>query len=407
MAATPPATVPRRLGLALAVVQFLFALTWTVYVIFLPALAAQLGLPKQAVALVLLADQLIFVATDYLLGVAADRVAARVGRLGLAIAGVTLVSCAALLLLPWAAPQGSPSLFLGLVVVWAATSSALRAPPLVLLGKHAARPSLPWLASLTLLGLGLASALAPYLTLRLRDLDPRAPFALSSLALLLATWGLVQVERQLAARPAVPASVVAPPPEPAPQARRLGWFLGASALLALGSQVHQFLNSPALYLRHATPAQLPYVSPVFWIGFSLLLLPASAATRRHGALLVMGVGGVVAALAAGLAQAAGSLTPLLVLQWLAGGAWGCVLSSAVTAALDIGHVGREGRACGGLYSMLALAAAARIALAATGVDKLPAFGAARAWTPVAAWTVAGVLLLWLAAVQRRRVVPGT
>jgi MFS family permease len=402
MAATPPATVPRRLGLALALVQFLFALTWTVYVIFLPALAAQLGLPKQAVALVLLADQLIFVVTDYLLGVAADRVAARVGRLGLAIAAVTLVSCVALLLLPWAAPQGSPSLFLGLVVVWAVTSSALRAPPLVLLGKHAARPSVPWLASLTLLGLGLASALAPYLTLRLRDLDPRAPFALSSLALLVATLGIVRIERSLSARPAAPAATAALPQQPSVE--RLGWFLGASALLALGSQVHQFLNSPALYLRHATAAQLPYVSPVFWIGFSLLL-PASAATRRHGALLVMGIGGVVAALAAGLAQAAGSLTPLLALQLLVGGAWGCVLSSAVTAALDIGHVGREGRACGGLYSMLALAAAARIALVATGVDKLPAFGAARAWTPVTAWTVAGVLLLWLAAVQRRHAMP--
>jgi hypothetical protein len=405
MAATPPAAVPHRLGLYHALVQFLFALTWTVYVIFLPALAAQLGLPKQAVALVLLADQLIFVATDYLLGVAADRVAARVGRLGLAIAGVTLLSCAALLLLPWVAPQGSPSLFLGLVVVWAVTSSALRAPPLVLLGKHAARPSVPWLASLTLLGLGLASALAPVLTLRLRDLDPRAPFALSSLALLLAILGIVRIERSLAARPAAPAAAAARPPQPA--AARLGWFLGASALLALGSQVHQFLNSPALYLRHATPAQLPYVSPVFWIGFSLLLLPASAATRRHGALLVMGVGGVAAALAAGLAQAAGSLTPLLALQLLAGGAWGCVLSSAVTAALDIGHVGREGRACGGLYSMLALAAAARIALVATGVDKLPAYGAVLAWTPVAAWTAAGVLLLCLAAVQRRGAVPGT
>jgi MFS family permease len=405
MPADPPAAVPHRLGLYLALVQLLFALTWTVYVIFLPALAAQLGLPKQAVALVLLADQLIFVATDYLLGVAADRVATRVGRLGAAIAGVTLVSCAALLLLPWAAPQGSPSIFLGLIVVWAATSSALRAPPLVLLGRHAARSSVPWLASLTLLGLGLASALAPYLTLRLRELDPRGPFALSSLALVLATWGLVRVERHLSTRAAAPA--VAPSTGAAPLTRRLGGFLGASALLALGSQVHQFLNSPALYLRHATPAELPYLSPVFWIGFSLLLLPAGAATRRYGALRVMGVCGLVAALAAGLAQGAGSLAPLLALQLLAGGAWGGVLCSAVTAALDMGHVGHEGRACGGLYSMLALAAAARIAVVATGVDKLSAYGPALAWTPVAAWTAAGVLLLCLAAVQRRSVVPGT
>src|SRR5690349_17081363 len=165
MAAQPPAAIPHRIGLYLAVVQFLFALTWTVYVIFLPALAAQAGLPKQALLPILLADQLIFVVMDYALGVMADRVSRHVGRLGLAIVGATLVSCTALLLLPMAAPHGAAWLFFGLTAVWAVTSSALRAPPLMLLGKYAARSAVPWLASLTLLGLGIASAIAPYLTL--------------------------------------------------------------------------------------------------------------------------------------------------------------------------------------------------------------------------------------------------
>ena len=82
--------------------------------------------------------------------------------------------------------EGAKVPFLVLTVVWSITSSALRAPPLVLLGKYAKLAAIPWLASLSFFGLGLAGAMAPYLTVNLRGLDPRWPFALSSLALLLA-----------------------------------------------------------------------------------------------------------------------------------------------------------------------------------------------------------------------------
>ena len=86
------AGVPHRVGLYLGAVQFLFALTWTVYVIFLPKLATQAGISKSAVVLILLLDQLIFAITDLAMGMAADRVSRLVGRLGHAIVGVTLVS---------------------------------------------------------------------------------------------------------------------------------------------------------------------------------------------------------------------------------------------------------------------------------------------------------------------------
>jgi len=393
MAASPPVTVPHRIGLYLALVQFLFALTWTVYVIFLPALAAQLGLPKRAVLAILLADQLIFVAMDFALGVMADRVTRHVGRLGVAIVIVTIVSAAALMLLPLAAPYGMPGLFLTLTVVWAATSSALRAPPLVLLGKYAARPAMPWLAALTLLGLGLASAIAPYLTILLRNVDPRWPFALTSLALVAATLGIVWVERRLAARTVPPATQARTPP--GPPAQGVIRFLCAIALLALGAQIHQFLNSPPLYLRYAKPADMPYLVPVFWIGFNVLLLPASTATRRWGGLVVMCAGSVVAAIAAWLASGAGSLAQLVAIQSVAGGAWGCILASAVAAALAMGHTGREGRVTGALFSMLALAAAARIATVAAGLQPGPASAPWLLWAPVAAWGLAGVVLLTL------------
>src|SRR4029077_8690301 len=101
-------------------------------------------------------------------------------------------------------------LFLTLTLLWAITSSALRAPPLVLIGKHAAAPSVPWLSTLSLFGLGLASALSPYLTIALRDLDPRVPFIASSASLALATVGIIWAERSIAkGAPAPNAAAVA------------------------------------------------------------------------------------------------------------------------------------------------------------------------------------------------------
>ncbi|HET7795143.1 MAG TPA: MFS transporter, partial [Rhizobacter sp.] len=199
--APAPAGPSTTVGVYLAVVQFFFALSWTVYVIFLPQLAAQVGIPRSAVIYVLMLDQLVFVLADYAMGVASDRAVRVLGRLGRAVLGLTLLSCMAFLALPFATPAGSAPLFLGLVVLWSVTSSALRAPPLTLVGRYAAKPQQPWLVALSMLGLGLASALAPYLSVMLRDVDPRGPFVLSSVALALATWGIVAAERAMANRP--------------------------------------------------------------------------------------------------------------------------------------------------------------------------------------------------------------
>lgn len=400
--------LPHRIGLYLALVQFLFATTWTVYIIFLPALAAQVGIPKQAVVFILLADQVIFVLMDFTLGVMADRVGRVIGRLGRLVLAVTVVSCAAFLLLPLVPGLGAhaaaPWLFLALTALWAFTSSALRAPPLTLLGKYAARSAVPWLAALTLFGLGAANAVAPYLTLVLRGLDPRLPFALSSLALAAATIGILWVERTLArgaAAAAVAAAAAAAPPVSPSRATPLFWFLLAVLLLAFAAQVHINFNSAPLYLRHAKPADLPYLTPVFWIGFNLLMLPASLATKRYGGVAVMGAGGAVAAAAALAAWHSETLSLLVVVQFVAGGAWGCVLMSAVAAAIAIGHTGSEGRMMGALFSLLALAAVARIAIVASELNKDAQFAGLLSWLPTAGWIAAGVLLLTLVPVQRR------
>jgi hypothetical protein len=387
---------PHRIGLYLAALQFFFTLTWTVYVIFLPRLAAQVGIRPQAVILILMLDQVIFAVTDWAMGMMADRVSRVLGRLSLVVALVTAVSCLAFLLLPYVAASGSEALFLAVVIVWSVTSSVLRAPPLALLGKYAAQPAVPWLASLALFGLGVAGAVSPYLTVALREADPRLPFALASVALLAVTLGLGWVERNLAGAGTVPAAAAkAPPREP------LGTFLLAVALLGLGFQIHFALNAAPLFLKFAKPAELEYLMPVFWIGFNLLMLPGTLLTSRYGGLAVMAAAGVIGGIASYAALHADSLAALTIAQFVAGGAWGCVLMSAVSAALALGHTGREGSITGALFSLLALATLARMAIVWGQVNKDPSFAAIQPWLPAAVWIAAGALLLLVARIRLR------
>ena len=392
---------PHRIGVYLGIVQFLFTLTWTVYVIFLPKLAAQAGIPKQWVVYILLADQLVFVIMDFAMGLAADRVSRVLGKLGLAILGVTIVSCVAFLALPFVAPQGAAWLFLAVIMLWAITSSALRAPPLVLIGKYAAAPSVPWLSTLSLVGLGLAGAVSPYLTIVLRDLDPRLPFIASSVALALATVGIIWAERTIAKEaPAAPAPAAGKKP-----LQPVFWFFLAVLLVGIGFQIHFSLNSAALFLRLAKPDRLQYLMPVFWIGFSVFMLPASAATTRYGGITVASAGAIVAGIASFAALNTGDLNMLIALQFVAGGGWGCVLMSVVSAAIAVGHTGREGRLTGGLFSLLALAAFARIAVIAGGLNKDPQYAELFAWLPVATWGAGGAILVYLALTHRRTLEP--
>ena len=380
-----------RVGIYFAFVQFLFVTCWTVYVIFLPQLAAQAGIEKKWVIYILMADQAIFTLMDFAMGVAADRVQRVLGRLGRLLVVLTAVSCLAFLLLPLAAPSGSPLLFLSLIAIWAVTSSALRAPPMALLGKYVPTPKLPWVSTLTLLGMGIAGAGAPYLTVSLRGVDPRLPFALSSIALIVAVSAMLWAEKHLAGTTVAAAEAV----EKKPVGAGVVLFFAAVTLLGLGFQAHFALNSAPLYLRFAKPAELDYLMPVFWIGFNLLIFPACRANERFGGTVVMAAGAVLGALASALAAIAPSLESLLALQFLVGGAWAAVLMSAMAAAIAIGHVGREGAATGGLFALLEIATFTRMGLVAAQLNKDPAVSALLVWLPGFAWLAAGLLLLWL------------
>ena len=385
-------------------VQFFFACTWTIYAFYLPALAGAAGIDKKAVIWILMADQVTFGVTDLAMGMWADRVAGLLRRLGPPILAISTVSCVAFLVLPRAAelgrdgPFGAPTVLAVLILVWTVTSSALRAPPWVLLSKYAAKPSMPWLSALSLTGLALAGAISPYLGMKLRDIDPRIAFAVSALTLFAATAGLIWVERYLARREVF--TNVVRPPEPTRVGPRIVAFFAGCAFLAIGFQVHVFLNSGGQYLRFAKPADLQQLMPVFWIGFNLLMYPGAALAKRYGALPVTAGAaalGVIGMLTAGLA---GDLVTLIAAQFLAGGAWGGALMAAFAGSMAFGHKGREGTMVGALSGLLALATLLRMATVAAGANKGTTAAALLPWLPPGLWLIGGFALL--AALTRRR-----
>lgn len=389
---------PHAAGWYLALLQFVFALGWTVYAIYLPRLAASVGIAGGTVIFILMLDQAIFTVTDFAMGVAADRVSRQVGRLGHWAATITLMSCAAFVALPLVAGTGiSVPAFIGIIVAWAATSSALRAPPLMLLGKYAARPAIPFLASLAMLGLGIAGAVSPYLAIVLRDTDPRLPFVIASVALALTSLALAKVERALAKQ--VPAK--SEPPRtvdralPAPVAI----FALASVIFAFGFQLHFFFNSAPLFKQFS--GDISRLMPLFWVGFSIAMFPASLVTKRCGGLPVMGAAGVIGAAAIAVAELSGSLDLTIAAQLIAGAAWGCILMSAFAAAAALGYSGAEGMTNGLLFSALALATFARMGATATGALENPRLAPLIHWAPATCWAAAGAVLLVLALTSAR------
>jgi hypothetical protein len=114
-------------------------------------------------------------------------------------------------------------------------------------------------------------------------------------------------------------------------------------------------------------------------------------------LIVMGAAGLFGALAIVAAERAAGLNTLIITQFIAGAAWGCMLMSAISAAMAIGDSGAEGKVLGLVFSALALATFARMAAVAGGLQKIPEYAPLLRWAPVACWSVAGAGLLVMAA----------
>jgi Na+/melibiose symporter-like transporter len=385
--------ITRTAAIYLAVVQFFFATTWTLYVIYLPSLAANAGLAGHWVPWILIADQVIAAIMDVITGFWADRVRSGLARLGGWILGLSVVSCLAFVALPFAG--ASAGMLLGLILIWGLTSSALRAPPWALLSRYAATPSVPWMSTLVLSGTACAAALAPFLGIALRDVDPRIPFVVSTLTLLASVGGLVIVERRLSgAVTAPPAETERPFDFKAPAARRqVMFYFTALLLVAVSYQVHFSLNSSDLFLYFADASQLQYLMPVFWIGFNVMMFPAAGVVKRFGALGVMAVGSAVGAMATYAAMVAPALDLLVAAQFIAGGAWGMVNVAAFTAAIGFGRTHREGVFVGGLFATFAVAAFFRIGAYTGNIEASPAIGYALAWGPTWGWVAATLVLI--------------
>jgi hypothetical protein len=389
--------IPHAAGVYLAVLQLVFALGWTSYAIYLPRLAASAGLSAGAVFVILMLDQAIFTVTDFSMGVAADKVSRLIGRLGHWVAAITLVSGAAFVGLPFVASAGAAPM-LGLTVIWAVTSSALRAPPLMLLGKYAARPAIPYLASLAMLGVGIAGALSPYLARTLANQDPRLPFVIASVALVLVSLSLAKVERMLAKQ--APANNEPPKTVDRAVPAPVLVFGAAVVVFALGFQLHFFFNSAPLFKKFT--GDIGTLMPVFWVGFSVGMFPASLITKRWGGLPVMGAAGLLGAIGIVLMESSGTLGLTIAAQVLVGVAWGCILMSAFAAAAALGASGHEGKTNGLLFSGLALATFARLAAGASGALSDPALAPLLHWAPILCWAIAGALLVGLSLSYWRR-----
>lgn len=370
-------------------VQFLLALTWTLYLAFLPQLAAQAGIAKEHAAWILLMDQVIFVAMDSALGIAADRVANTMRHLAGWILAMTVASCAAFVLLPHAT---SPGILLGLTAVWAATSSALRAPPMVIISRRMKTSATSFFVACSFLGLGIAAALAPAFTVWLRGISPTLPFAVASAGLVVAVAALGWAETMPAAH-ADKADEARLAPRPGGRVRMVWLFFAAVWSLALGFQIHTTVNSAPVYLKFMPAAGLVRAMPAFWLGFALcVLLPGTAVFKRLPAYVLLLAATALGALALfGFASAA-SLAGVLAAQCVAGGLWGVILGTAANAAIDAGHVGREGFFTGLVFALSALAAFTRIAIVASGVGKHPEIAGLLPWLPPLAWSMAAILL---------------
>ncbi|WP_300452965.1 hypothetical protein [Accumulibacter sp.] len=369
----------------LAAVELFFSLSWVVYVIFLPDLLARGGVDRRYLPWVLAADQLLFALADWWMGVAVDRARSALRRIGPPLLLLSAISAGALLLLPHLA--ATPQLFLAMTSLWVATSSALRAPPYVLLSHYAGRSAMPRLAGIQLLGLAAASASAPYLAIVLKGVDPALPFVFSAAAVAVSAMALVIVER---AQPLEPLTTV-PHPEAGQTFSRAALFLLLIALLlAFGQQVHTAINSASQFKRVADPALLTWLMPVFWIGFSFGLLAVDRFVRAHGTLHVLRLACVGGALALTATALAGSLALLIAVQFAAGTFWGFILSTAIGFATERGSPLRTGRHTGALMATLAVAALSRLTLstaAGTGVSVIVE------WSPAIMWATAA-LLLW-------------
>lgn len=382
-------SVNKGRGFALASVQFFFTLGWTVYVIYLPELLKGAGVALTWLPWLLMADQLIFAAMDIAFGMVADRVADAYRKLAQLLLWLTTLSAGTFLLLPMLAAV-SPGVLLAVLAIWVISASVVRAPTLVLLAKRAKAAQqgrlVVWYAG----GMALASALSPFLGLALKGADPRLPFAISALSLLVAVFVLLRVSGSQ-------------PAESATDAPPLSFRTYLPLLLVLGLatfafQLHAFVNAGPLYLAQVGKESLPWLLPLLWLGFFAALLGVARLVKRFGALSVAASGILLTGLASYASVAVNTLQALIFLQMLAGAGWALAFAGLMERATADGTRGAEGLFMGSFFAVTALGSLARIGFA---TQYLPAMKDIQFALPAAVLLAAGLLAVFYALKRRQ------
>jgi len=356
---------PRSTGrLALASVQFFFTLGWTVYVIYLPELLKSAGLAAAWLPLLLMADQLIFAVMDIGFGMAADRISEGYRKLARLLVLLTTFSALAFLLLPML-PQASPALLIVVLGIWVVTASVVRVPTLVLLAKRTNAAQQGHLVIWYSAGIALASALSPFFGMLLKGIDPRLPFAISAITLLVAVLALQRASASLAPLPACDDQ-----PQPIAFTAYVP-LLVALALASGGFQLHAFVNTAPHYLNYAAKEYLPWLMPILWIGFFAALVVLGAIIKRYGALAVATGGIALTAFASYATLVAGNLEILIGMQLLAGIGWAAAFAGLMEQSSVFGTRGGEGLFMGSFFSVLALTSFARIGFATQLLPQSP------------------------------------
>ena len=401
----------RKTAVWVLVVQCLLALSWTMYVLFLPGMLAAANIDKRWFIYVLISDQIIFAACDWWAGVYADRIAAVWKRLGRLMIAATMLSSAALLAMPWIAQTGSAILLLGVIYVWAATSSALRAPVFSLLGRvredarevgrasdsiRGGRARRAGMVSMALVGISLAGAVGPYLTLLLKSVDSRLPIAVSAIALALAGLWATRAEALLPRQTDVAIAGESPSPVLERTQRRRALSLAATVLVAaFGTQLLTAIVAQPLYKPFVGADAVVWVA-WFWVGFGLGLIPGARIAASHRALIGASIAIAVAWIAFAIGANSASFVVLVIGTAVAGAGWGVfstvVFSSAVSLSGGRASVRGAGTASGMVFSAIAIATFLRMICTATGFAKTPTI----VWLPEIAWALASVLLIVLA-----------
>jgi hypothetical protein len=367
-----------RLSLGVAALQGLLVLSWTLYSLFLPALAARAGLPRGLVVWLLMLDQLTFALGDWAAGLYADRLAGALRRLGPPILVASIASAALLCILPAVATLGSPQPLVAAALAWAFTSSMLRAPVFTLLGRMGGVSQKTGVINRVLVGVSLAGALGPLVTEALRGVDARWPLALAALALVAATLPVLGLDHRPGPRP----------PRLSGAALRAVIATSVATLFAaFGVQLLTVLM-PTQLAAASSLARLLW-APLFWGGFSIGLLLGALSRRSHSPARWEAAAFALGTVAIAAVPHASSLALLLPALGAAGGCWAVVYTSGLLDVLRLGRGGRLATPLGIYLSAISLAAASRLLLAGLGwASALPAADVA-----LLAWLAGGVCLL--------------